>query len=121
MKETEGRIILSGEPKSTQHIYRSTCRGGFSNTYMTAEGKAIKTAYQWEAKAQWRQALLKDELALTVRFFFGTKRKADLDNFNKLWQDALSGIVYEDDSQIGELHLYRDYDKTRPRIEITVH
>jgi hypothetical protein len=30
---------------------------------------------------------------VSVRFFFGTKRKADLDNFNKLWQDALSGIV----------------------------
>jgi hypothetical protein len=37
----ERPIILSGEPKSTQHIYRSTCRGGFSNTYMTPEGKAI--------------------------------------------------------------------------------
>jgi Holliday junction resolvase RusA-like endonuclease len=43
-----------------------------------------------------------------------------LDNFNKLWQDALSGMVYEDDSQITELHLYRDYDKARPRIELTV-
>jgi Holliday junction resolvase RusA-like endonuclease len=43
-----------------------------------------------------------------------------LDNFNKLWQDALTGIVYEDDSQIAELHLYRDYDKARPRIEIEV-
>jgi Holliday junction resolvase RusA-like endonuclease len=49
-----------------------------------------------------------------------TKRKADLDNFNKLWQDALSGIVYNDDSRIGELHLYRDYDKARPRIEATI-
>ena len=66
-------------------------------------------------------APLEDELSVSVRFFFGTKRKADLDNFNKLWQDALTGIVYEDDSQIGELHLYRDHDKTRPRIEVTVH
>ena len=88
--------------------------------YMSAEGKTLKSAYQWEAKAQWRTPPLKDELALSVRFFFGTKRKADLDNFNKLWQDALTGIVYEDDSQIGELHLYRDYDKKRPRIEIGI-
>jgi Holliday junction resolvase RusA-like endonuclease len=113
-------IVLSDEPKSTQHIYHSTCQGGFSNTYMTAEGKAIKTAYQWEPKAQWRLPPLKDELSVSGRFFFGTKRKADLDNFNKLWQDALSGIVYDDDSQIGELHLYRDYDKSKPRIEVLV-
>src|SRR5213075_2258979 len=112
-------LTLSGEPKSTQHLYRSTCRGGFSNTYMTAEGKALKEAYHWEAYAQWRLPLIKDELSVSVRFFFGTKRKTDLDNFNKLWQDALTGIVYDDDSQIEELHLYRDYDKRRPRIEVT--
>lgn len=53
-------------------------------------------------------------------FYFGTKRKADLDNFNKLWQDALTGVVYEDDSQICELHLFRKYDKANPRIEIVV-
>jgi Holliday junction resolvase RusA-like endonuclease len=58
---------------------------------------------------------------VTVRFFFGTKRKADLDNFNKLWQDALSGIVDDDDSQITELHLYRDYEKSKPRIEVALH
>jgi len=55
-----------------------------------------------------------------VRFFFGTKRRADLDNFNKLWADSLTGIVYEDDSQIAEQHLYHVYDKQRSRIEITI-
>ena len=44
-----------------------------------------------------------------ITLYFGTKRRADLDNFNKLSLDALSGIVYEDDSQIAELHLKRDY------------
>lgn len=89
---------------------------------MTAEGKALKEAYQWEAKAQCSgNALLgATDLELTVQFFFGTKRKCDLDNFNKLWQDALAGIVYIDDSQISVLHLIRGYDKQRPRIEITV-
>jgi hypothetical protein len=28
-----------------------------------------------------RRTPLKDELSVSVRFFFGTKRKADLDNF----------------------------------------
>jgi hypothetical protein len=60
-------------------------------------------------------------LSLWARFFFETMRKADLDNFNKVWQDALTDTVYDDDSQISELHLYRiselhlyrDCDKTR--------
>jgi hypothetical protein len=41
-----------GEPKSTQHTYRNTCRGGFSTTYMTPVGKTLKEQYQWEATAQ---------------------------------------------------------------------
>jgi Holliday junction resolvase RusA-like endonuclease len=108
----EVKIILSGEPKSMQHIYKFASRGNFPSMYMTKAGK--------EFKAQWRQPPLKVELAVSVRFFFGTKRKADLDNFNKLWQDALSGIVYDDDSQIAELHLYRDYDKAKPGIQVCI-
>jgi Holliday junction resolvase RusA-like endonuclease len=92
-------LILSGESKSTNNIYKAACRGGFVSYYMNAEGKGLKEPYQGEAKSQWRKPALKDERAVSVRFYFGTKRKADLDNSNKLWQDALTGIVYEDDGQ----------------------
>ena len=85
---------------------------------MTKEGRALKEQYQWEARAQWKGKPLEGDVAVHVTFYFGTKRKADLDNFNKLWQDALSGIVYGDDSQIAELHLKRGYDKNLPRIEV---
>jgi Holliday junction resolvase RusA-like endonuclease len=112
-------IVLTGEPKSTQHIYHSTCRGGYSTTYMTSQGKALKEAYQWEAKAQWKGRPLEGDVALSVTLYFGTNRRADIDNFNKLSLDALTGIVYEDDSQIVELTLRRAYDKARPRIEIS--
>ena len=87
---------------------------------MTAEGKAIKQAYQWEAKSQYRGKPLQGELSVSVRFFFATKRKRDLDNQNKLILDALSGIAYEDDSQISTLTLVRGYDTARPRIEVHI-
>jgi Holliday junction resolvase RusA-like endonuclease len=64
---------------------------------------------------------LEGDISVSITLYFGTKRKADLDNFNKLSLDALAGIAYVDDSQIAELHLYRDYDKSRPRIEVTIH
>ena len=87
---------------------------------MTAEGKALKEVYQWEAKAQWKGKPLQGDIRLSITLYFGTKRKADLDNFNKLSVDALTGSVYEDDSQIAELHLKRAYDTVRPRIELAV-
>jgi Holliday junction resolvase RusA-like endonuclease len=57
---------------------------------------------------------------VSITLYFGTKRKADLDNLNKLSLDALTGIAYLDDSQISELHLKRAYDKARPRIEVVL-
>ena len=109
-------ITLTGEPRSTNNIYRH----GRGISYMTKEGKALKTSYQWEAKAQWRGKPRSDELEVWITLFFGTKRKSDWDNFHKLSMDALTGIVWEDDSQIIYAHVEKQYDKRNPRIEIEI-
>lgn len=88
---------------------------------MTAEGKSIKADYQYQAQNQWGlNPPLLGSISLSARFYFKTRRKSDMDNFSKLLLDSMSGIVYEDDGQIDELILIRDYDKSNPRIEITV-
>lgn len=113
-------MTLTGQPKSTNHIYKNTCRGGFSSTYLSPEGKALKEQYQWEARSQWPGKPLECELEVTVHLYFGTTRKCDWDNFHKLWQDALNGIVWKDDSQIVVAHVFKHYDKHKPRIEVDV-
>jgi Holliday junction resolvase RusA-like endonuclease len=87
---------------------------------MTAEGKALKEAYQWEARAQYRGEPLAKPLKLTVALFFGDRRRRDWDNYHKLSMDALTGIVWEDDSQIVEATVRTGYDKANPRIEVQV-
>lgn len=87
---------------------------------MTAEGVALKEQYQWEARAQWKGKPLEGDVAVDITLYFGTKRKADLDNFNKLSLDALTSIAWLDDSQIADLRIRRAYDKARPRIEVAV-
>jgi Holliday junction resolvase RusA-like endonuclease len=115
-------IILQGEPKSTQNIYKATCRGGiFASVYMSVQGKTIKESYQWQAKSQYRKATLKGNLEVIIRLYFGTKRKCDWDNFHKLSCDALTGIVWEDDSQIQRATVEKYYDKKSPRIEIEIY
>jgi len=101
-------------------MYRSTCRGGFSNTYMTAEGKALKEQYQWEAKSQWKGKPLQGDVEVSVTLYFSRRGKHDWDNFHKLWADALTGIVWEDDGQVKKARVTVEYDKARPRIEIGV-
>lgn len=114
------KIILTGEPKSTQTCYKYTCRGSFVSGYMDKKCKDIKEDYYWQAKSQYKGKPLTSDLELTVELFFGTKRVQDWDNFHKLSMDALTGVVWEDDSQIQVAHVYKKYDKENPRIEITI-
>jgi Holliday junction resolvase RusA-like endonuclease len=63
---------------------------------------------------------LERDIAVSITLYFGTKRRADLDNLNKLGLDALTGIDYLDDSQIGTLTIARAYDERYPRIAIDI-
>ena len=87
---------------------------------MTKRGKEVKQDYQIQAKQQWKEYPLESSVSLEVGLFFGDKRKRDIDNYNKLLFDALSGIVWVDDVQIEELLIKKSIDKSNPRIEVTV-
>jgi len=111
-------LILKGNPKSTQHCYKYTCRGRFATCYMSKECKDLKKDYQLQIKSQWGKKPLTSEIDMRIELFFGDKRKRDIDNFNKLILDAMIGIIYEDDNQIQSLLVIKNYDKDNPRVEI---
>lgn len=113
-------ITLQGEPPSNNHIYRSACRGRFPTTYLTHEGREQKADYTLQAKWQYKGQPLSGDIILTAAVYFKTKRKRDLDNTMKLVQDALNDVLWEDDSQIADLHLIRRYDPEDPRIVLSV-
>jgi Holliday junction resolvase RusA-like endonuclease len=103
------------------HLYKTACRGNVPTVYLSPEGKQLKRDYHLDARSQWgRRAPIKDEVGLGVTLYFGTKRNADIDNYHKLSVDALTGVVYEDDSQVQALHVEKRYDNNNPRIEIEI-
>ncbi len=58
-----------------------------------------------------------------VRLFVYVRRprkQGDLDNTLKAIQDALKGILWVDDSQVVELHAYRNDDKVTPGVQVFV-
>lgn len=114
------KLVLKGNPLSTGSIYRYTCRGKFASLYMTHEGKALKNSYREQAQEQYTEPPMKKYVELEVRLFFSTRGKHDIDNYCKILLDSLSGILYEDDSQIERLTLTKYVDKTNPRIEVYV-
>lgn len=109
-------LVLEGVPQSTNHLYKPTARG----IYLTQDGKDLKDDYIYQALSQWTRPPLEGPLEVTVKLCFSDKRRRDWDNWHKLSMDALSGIAYEDDSQIEVAHVFKVIDRERPRIEITL-
>lgn len=114
-------MILLGKPLSTQHAYKTTCVNKYARIYITDKGKATRDYWRVQAKEQWGEfPPIQDELEVNIILYFGDKRKRDLDNHLKLVIDALTGVCFEDDSQIIGLHVYKEYDKENPRVEINI-
>lgn len=105
---------------STGSIYKTMCRGNFPCTYLTSKGKALKEDYQWQAKSQWKEGMIDSPISVVINTYHDNHRKNDWDNFHKLSMDALTGIVYKDDSQIEQAIVTKRYDHDYPRIEIEI-
>ena len=87
---------------------------------MDTKCKTLKSSYQEQVLTQYTGEPLKTPLRAVLGLWHGTRRVTDIDNFNKLVLDALTGLVYEDDSQIVELTITKGYDKERPRVEVKI-
>lgn len=59
-------------------------------------------------------------VAISLAFFQPTLRRCDLDNLAKAVLDGLNGVAYLDDSQVDELHVYRELDRDNPRCLVTI-
>lgn len=97
-------IEVSGEPRPKQS-FRYSSRGG---GYTAAPVKAWQDTVAWEAKIAMKgMDMLSGYLSATMIFRLGNKRRVDLDNLSKAVLDAMNGIVYEDDTIVCKLKLYK--------------
>lgn len=110
------KIILEGTPVSTNSLYR---RHGYI-MYMSKEGKDLKESYQWQAKSQWKQDPTDKPVEVFIKLYFKDKRLHDIDNYNKILFDSLTGIVWLDDNQITKMTVEKFINKERPSIEIEI-
>ncbi len=85
---------------------------------VSAEAQAYKMTARAIANGKRPRAVVGN---VTVHIMvYRPRRKGDLDNCLKVLLDALTGVAYEDDSQIVAIHAYRHEDKHNPRVVVTV-
>ena len=96
---------------------------------LSSAGRAYKTQVGqqvWIALAQspFRAALMErlqsSPLAFSIRFFFTTALRRDVDSGLKIAQDAVCEGLGLNVNRIVETHLYKHVDKLHPRIEVSL-
>ena len=95
-------IIVPGEP-----VPKARARTVRGHSYTPERTLRAQQAVAWEARRTWKLSPMRGSVRLGLVFRCGSRRRTDIDNLAKLVMDALNGVVWEDDSQIEELHVYR--------------
>ncbi len=117
MSATIVRLTLP-EPPSANRLWRN----GRGRTYTDAAAHEFKLATRVAcAKAGITRVVFPTGTPVAVTLTWYRQRKAgDTSNRIKVVEDALNGIVWDDDKQVSELHVYR-VDGQRPgRVEVIV-
>ena len=110
-----------GNPVSLNNAYATGHNG---RRFLSERGKAFKEEVGQIARlarmTQNDNEMITGDVTAHLTFYFGDLRVRDVDNCIKIALDALSGILFEDDSDITELHVYKRYDKNKPRTSFVI-
>ncbi len=133
-------LVMYGEPVA-QGRPRFTTRGGYPRAYDPAKSRNFKERLSLDAQRQMDgREPLQGALELSIRVYRGipksfSKRKRaaaegkeiqpttrpDIDNYVKGVKDALTGVCWNDDSQIvNYIEPFGKYYSETPRVEVTI-
>ncbi len=112
-------------PPSINHQY-ATVNGrrvlsATGRHYKSAVGKHLSALFHLSPhRADFFEGLGNHLLTLSIRFYFKTALRRDLDGGLKIAQDAICQAISLNDNRITQIHLHKDMDATRPRMECTL-
>ena len=121
----ESLLITLPVPPSINHQY-ATVNGrrilsSAGRAYKTQVGRQVGAALaQSPARTSLMDRLYSGPLVLSIRFYFSSALRRDVDGGLKIAQDALCEGLGLNDNRIIETHLYKDFDKSHPRMEISL-
>lgn len=107
------RILIPGNPGSKQR-HRPSRRGkGF-----IAPDRQAEQAVGWQMRAQYAGKPIAGAVGVQMRFYRGDRYGVDYDNLAKRVGDAGNQILWRDDRQIVEAHIYLVRGSDDPRTEL---
>lgn len=113
-------FVILGEPASKANSRRLVTfkrKGGGGRPALIKSQKALDYNTSFQQQCPRCSPLMDGDVAVTITIYYGSRRP-DLDESVIL--DAMQGLVYLNDRQVKEKHIFWGLDKERPRAEIIV-
>ncbi len=107
--------IILGEPASKANSRKVVRIGGMSR--LIKSKKALNYSDMFKQQCKPLATLMTGDLRVVMRIYYAT-RKPDLDE--SLILDLMQGLIYQNDRQVKEKHIYWGLDAENPRTEIIV-
>ena len=107
--------------KSLPPLVNATYKSGGGRFYKSNASKIAQETMRWEIKGKYRGRPLTGLLGANLGFWWGDKRRRDIDSGIKATLDACTGFLWRDDSQLVELFVTKGIDKKKPHTEIEVY
>lgn len=107
--------IIFGEPASKANSRKVVRIAGMSR--LIKSSKALKYSDAFKRQCTPLAVLMTGDLRVMMRIFYASRRP-DLDE--SLILDLMQGLIYENDRQVKEKHIYWGLDPENPRTEIIV-
>ena len=107
--------IIFGEPASKANSRRVVRFGSMSRLIKSEKALSYSDAFRQQARPI--SPLIEDDVSISIWIFYASRRP-DLDE--SLILDLLQGVLYVNDRQVKEKHIYWGLDKENPRAEIVV-
>jgi hypothetical protein len=107
--------IIFGEPASKANSRRVVRFGNMSR--LIKSQKALNYSDAFKQQCTRLRTLMTGDLRVTMVIYYASRRP-DLDE--SLILDLMQGLIYENDRQVKERHIYWRLDPDKPRAEILV-
>ena len=107
--------IIFGEPASKANSRRVVRFGNMSR--LIKSQKALDYSGAFKQQCRQIEPLMSGDLRVTMWIYYASRRP-DLDE--SLILDLMQGVIYENDRQVKERHIYWGLDPDKPRAEIIV-
>jgi Holliday junction resolvase RusA-like endonuclease len=107
--------IIFGEPASKANSRRVVRIGNVSR--LIKSSKALNYSEVFKRQCRPLASLMTGDLRVTMRIFYASRRP-DLDE--SLILDLMQDLIYVNDRQVKEKHVYWGLDPERPRTEVMV-